>query len=88
MTATKEPLSLEARAARALKKKQCARELCASKAEVLERIRTGRCDALSVQEGLRLETKVLMSHYAVRFHDRELGEAVRAVSARGFGITL
>jgi hypothetical protein len=58
---------------------------CASKAEVLRKIQNDEADAMCVKGTVILETPAL-SHYAVRFHDRNLGEKVRAMSIKGFNL--
>lgn len=81
-----ELLSLETRAGVAMEKNECDKEHCGSKVEVMRRIEEGQADAMSVSNDLIIGEHTLKSHYAVRFHDRALGEAVRQHTMKGFGI--
>ena len=86
---TKNRLSLEQQAAKALKAGKMIRTPCKSKQEVLHLICCDRADAMSViPPSFHMgEFEAGMSHYAIRFEDRVLGEQVRQHSIRGFGLT-
>lgn len=79
-------MTLEERAARALRAGKVTKTACSSKAAVLKKIKDDDADAMSVGEPFKLEDTVLVSHYAIRFNDRKLGQAVRLITMEGFGI--
>jgi len=80
-------MTLEQEAAAAMSRNEVTKVICASKHEVLGKIKRGEADALSVtQTGVVLENGELLSHHAVVFHDRKLGERVRQAMMRGFGL--
>jgi len=79
-------VTLEERAKAAFAKGECDRESCPSKEAVLSRIEDGRADAMSAGPVLTIGDLTLMTHTAIHFHDRELGEAVRKVTLEGFGL--
>lgn len=77
-------MTLEKRAAEALRKGECHKKPCPSKANALKRIESGKADAMSV-DPYSMGEVTLMNHFAIRFHDRTLGAAVRKLTLRGFG---
>ncbi len=60
---------------------------CASKNAVLDMIEAGNAHALSVRgSGIMSEFgNEILDHYAVTFHNAELGAEVRQLVLRGFG---
>ena len=62
----------------------CTRTPCESKAAALALIRDGQADLMTVQQpAFWIEAPTLL-HFAIRFDDRELGDAARALSIEGF----
>lgn len=79
-------MTIEKQAAMALRKGECDKLSCTTKAGALKRIEDGLADAMSIDPQLIMGEVPLMNHYAVRFHDRTLGEAVRKLTLQGFGL--
>jgi ABC-type amino acid transport substrate-binding protein len=77
---------LETRASQAVEDGTVDKVAVSSKEEVLQMVVDGKADVMSVNRVVLLGMNML-SHYAVRFHDRELGEAVRALFMKGFGLS-
>jgi len=80
-------MGLEERASKAMKNGEVTKVPCGSKSAVLSKIEKGEADAMSVSDPVQVGELSVMSHYAVRFNDRELGEAVRKLVMRGFGLS-
>jgi len=77
---------LEARAHQAVENGAVDKVAVSSKEEVLQMVVDGKADVMSVNRVILFGMNML-SHHAVRFHDRELGEAVRALFMKGFGVS-
>lgn len=68
----------------AIDRGECTRTPCESKAAAVALIRDGKADLMTVKEpDFWIEVPVLLL-FAIRFDDRELGEAARALSLEGF----
>ena len=79
-------MGLEERASKAMKNGEVTKVPCSSKGAVLSKIKDDEADAMSVSDPIQIGEMSVMSHYAVRFNDRELGEAVRKLVMMGFGL--
>lgn len=67
----------------ALDRGECTRTPCESKEAALRLIREGQADVMTVSEPDFWIEVPLLRHYVIRFNDRELGEAARALSLDG-----
>lgn len=79
-------MTVQERAVAALDAGEATKTACPSKQAVLKKIKDGDADAMSVGAPFMLEDSVVVSHYAVRFKDRQLGESVRQLTMEGFGL--
>lgn len=79
-------MDLERQAAQALKDNQVDRTPCANKQACLDKIADDEADAMTVGDPFVMGEATIMSHTAIRFHDRELGKQVRVHTMRGFNI--
>lgn len=77
---------LEARANQAVEDGAVDKVAASSKEEVIQMVVDDKADVMSVNR-VMLFGMSMLSHYAVRFHDRELGEAVRALFMKGFDLS-
>lgn len=79
-------MNVEQQAAQALKDNQVDRTPCANKQACLDKIANDEADAMAVGDPFVMGEVAVMSHTAIRFHDRELGKQVRVHTMRGFHI--
>lgn len=81
---------LEQRAQEAMEKGEATQTRQPSKQAVLDLIKDDKADALSVSRAefwIEDPGSPFLTHYAVRFNDRKLGEEVRAHTMRGFNLS-
>jgi hypothetical protein len=80
-------ISVEEKAQEAVNRGEITKTLCDTKQEVLDLIQADKADAISVVPMGFWQEDPILSHYAIRFNDRELGEQARVITMRGFNIS-
>lgn len=79
-------MSIQERAQLAFDSGEVTKIPCSNKDDALHLIENGSHDLLHVIGTGVFETGPVFQHYAIRFNDRELGDQIRDLCLRGFGL--